>query len=69
MPQDELLNEKIKQLVKEAVAEALREQRPFLEEVISDFIEEMALAEFLRDMEGISSHSRKTGFGLVEGEA
>lgn len=69
MSKNDLLNDKIKQLVKEAVIEALREQRPFLEEVISEVIEEMALAEFLHDMEGISSHSRKSGFGLVEGEA
>lgn len=69
MSKDKVANDKIKQLVKEAVAEALREQRPFLEQVVSDVIEEMALVEFFHDMEGVSSHSRKTGFGLVEGEA
>jgi hypothetical protein len=64
-PPDHLL----KEVIKAAVAEALHEQREYLEEVISDVLEEMALVEALREIETSGHRNRASGFGLVEGEA
>lgn len=62
-------DELLKDVIKAAVAEALHEQREYLEEVITDVLEEMALVETLREVEASGPRNRSSGFGLVEGEA
>lgn len=56
--------------IKEAVAEVLHEQRELIQEIVEDALQEMALAEALREIE---VHERRfgqrPGFAQVEGEA
>lgn len=59
----------LKEALKEAVAEVLHEQRGWFEEVIADVLQEMALAEALREVEATAPSRKPPGFGLVEGEA
>jgi hypothetical protein len=59
----------LKEVLKEAVVEALHEQREWLQQVVADVLEEMALTEALREIEGEAIKAKKSGFGMVEGEA
>jgi hypothetical protein len=59
-----------KDALKEAVVEALTEQRGLLHEIITDALQELALAEALREIEAMEKRGgRKQVFGVVEGEA
>ena len=76
MPKDTLPRERdltpgvLGDAIKEAVAEALHEQRELIQEIVEDALQEMALAEALREIE---MHERRfgqrPGFVQVEGEA
>lgn len=59
----------LKQLLKEALVEALHEERAWFRGVIAEVLEEMALVEALREAESAKPPSKQHGFGLVEGEA
>jgi hypothetical protein len=59
----------LRQAVKEALVEALHEQRDWLEDVIAEVLEEMALAEALREVEAAHARTGRPGFGVIEGEA
>ncbi len=59
----------LKRLVKEAVKEALLDQREFFQDLVAEVLEEMALDEALREVEAIERLKRPTIFGIAEGEA
>ncbi len=60
----------LKATLKDAVAEALREQRPLLQSIVEDALEEMAFAEAMREVEAHERRfGRRAGFRAVEGEA
>lgn len=59
----------LKQLVKEAVREALLEQREWLQDAIAEVLEEMALDEALREVEALEHGPQPKVFGIFEGEA
>lgn len=60
----------LKAMVKDAVAEALREQRALLQSIVEEALEEMAFAEALREVEAHERRfGRRAGFRAVEGEA
>jgi len=59
----------LKQLLKEALIEALHDQRGWLGNVVAEVLEEMALVEALREVEAGGPAAKRRGFGLVEGEA
>jgi len=59
-----------KLLVKDAVADALREQRSLLESIMEEALAEMAFAEAVREVEAHERRfGRPAGFSAVEGEA
>jgi len=62
-------NEALKQVLKEAIAETLFEQREWLQDLIAEVLEEMALDEALREIEAAERVSPRRTFGVVEGEA
>jgi len=59
----------LKLALKEALTEALHDERGWLAEVVAEVLEDMALAEALREVETLGPRSKQSGFGLVEGEA
>jgi hypothetical protein len=59
----------LKRLVKEAVAEALEEQRGYLQTLISETLEELALAEAMREVEAVQHARPHRSFRQVEGKA
>ena len=62
-------NEALKQVLKEAIAETLNEQREWLQDLIAEVLEEMALDEALREVEASERLRPRRTFGVVEGEA
>jgi hypothetical protein len=57
-------------LLREAVGEALREQRGLIQTIVEDALEEMAFAEAVREAEAHERRfGRRAGFRAVEGEA
>jgi hypothetical protein len=63
------LDPALKLALKEALTEALHDERTWLAEVVAEVLEDMALAEALREVESLGPRARRHGFGLVEGEA
>ena len=59
----------LKRLVKDAVAEALVEQRGYLQSLISETLEELALAEAMREVEAVQHARPHQSFRQVEGKA
>ncbi len=59
----------LKEVLKEAVVEALHDQREWLAELVAEVLDDMALTEALREVEGSAPRKGANGFGLVEGEA
>jgi hypothetical protein len=57
----------LKRLVKEAVAEALREERGALRHVIEDVVEEVALARAMQEADGRDRVSREVVIGALKG--
>ena len=58
-----------KRLVKEAVAEALEEQRAYFQDLLSETLEELALAEAMREVEAAQHARPHQSFRQVEGKA
>ena len=59
----------LKRLVKEAVAEALEEQRAYFQELLAETLEELALAEAMREVEAVQRVRPPQSFRQVEGKA
>ena len=62
-------NPALKRLVKEAVKEALFDQRDWFQDVVAEVLEEMALDEALREVEAVERLQRPKVFEMLEGEA
>jgi signal transduction histidine kinase len=60
---------KIKQLMKEALIEALQEQRGVFHDLIVEAIEDIALTNAIRQGAGTKSVSRKEVFDILKGQA
>lgn len=69
MPALDTSNPALKHLVKEAVKEALLDQRDWLQDVVAEVLEEMALDEALREVEAAERLQRPKVFEMLEGEA
>ncbi len=66
MTTTELRSPVFKQLLKEVLAETLREQRDLLHEVFAEVIEDMALAEAIRQGRETEPVSRDAIFQVLE---
>jgi hypothetical protein len=70
MPRLDFTDGSLKAALKEALVEVFDEQRDLLQEIIEDALQEMALAEALREIE---AHERgmgqRAGFDPIKGEA
>ena len=66
MTTSELRSPDFKQLLKEALAETLREQRDLLHEVFAEVIEDMALAEAIRQGRETEPVSRDSILRVLE---
>ena len=70
MPRFDLTDSALKDALKEALLEVLVEQPQLLQDIVEDALQDMALAEAMRDSE---SHDRKLGrtfvFEQTKGEA
>jgi len=62
-------NEELKQAFKEALAEALHEQRDLLHEVFAEVLEDFAFAEAIRDGRQTECVERDEVFDVLEGRA
>lgn len=60
---------KIKQLMKEALIEALQEQRGVFHDLIVEAIEDIALTNAIGQGAGTKSVSRKEVFDILKGQA
>jgi len=61
--------DKIKQLMKEAVIESLQEQKSIFHDLIVEAIEDIALTNAIRQGADTESVSRKEVFDLLKGQA
>lgn len=60
----------LKDVLKEALTEVLREQREFIQGIVEDALQELTLAEALREADAHERRfARRPGFRAVEGEA
>ena len=69
MAQPALDNDAFKQLLKEALAEVLEEKRALLHEVFAEVLEDLALAEAIREGQETEIVSRDDVFDVLEGRA
>ena len=69
MAQPALDNDAFKQLLKEALAEVLEEKRALLHEVFAEVLEDLALAEAIREGQETEVVSRDDVFDVLEGRA
>ncbi|NNG01977.1 MAG: hypothetical protein HKM93_21510 [Desulfobacteraceae bacterium] len=58
---------KIKQLMKEALIEALQEQKDIFHDMIIEAIEDIAMTNAIRQGENTASASRKEVFDILKG--
>jgi hypothetical protein len=68
MPVD-ITESNLKQMLTDALAETLREQRELLQEVFADVFEELALAEAIREGRKSKPAARKEVFGILQGKS
>jgi hypothetical protein len=62
--------DELKALLRDAVAEALGEQRGLIQNIVEEALEEMAFTEAMREVEAHERRfGRPAGFRAVEGEA
>lgn len=70
MPRLDFTDGALKAALKEALVEVFDEQRDLLQEIVEDALQEMALAEAMREIEaherGVRRHA---GFEPIRGEA
>ena len=69
MPHSAAQDPALKHLVKEAVKEALLDQREWFQDIVAEVLEEMALDEALREVEAAERLQRPKVFEMLEGEA
>lgn len=69
MPASATPDPTLKLLVKEAVKEALHDQRDWLQDVVAEVLEELALDEALREVEAAERLQPPPVFRMAEGEA
>ena len=67
MAQTDPNNEKMKQVLKEALVETLHEQRELLHEVFAEVLEDFALAEAIREGCQTERVERNAVFDVLEG--
>jgi len=60
--------ERLKDLLKSAVAEALEEQRNLVREIVEEAMEDIALSRAIDQGRGSESASREEVFAILEGE-
>ncbi|MBA2734340.1 MAG: hypothetical protein H0U54_15870 [Acidobacteria bacterium] len=60
--------ERLKDLVKSALAEALEEQRNLVQEIVEEAMEDIALSRAIEQGLGSESVSRDEVFAILEGE-
>jgi hypothetical protein len=58
----------LKKLFKEALTETLQEQRELLYDVFAEVLEDMALAEAIREGQQTGKVTRETIFKILEGQ-
>lgn len=58
---------RIKQLMKEAIAEALQEQRGLLHDLVVEAVEDIALSNAIREGANSPSASKKEIFDILKG--
>ena len=66
MAQAELSEAALKQLLKEAFTEMLQEQRHLLHEVFAEVLEDIALAEAIREGQQTAKAAREDIFSILE---
>ena len=57
----------MKQLFKEALSEMLEERRDLLQELVAEVLEDLALAEAIREGRGSELTTRDEVFSILEG--
>jgi hypothetical protein len=60
---------KLKQLLKEALLEALEEKKNVFQELIIEAMEDMAMVHAIKEGEDSETVSKKEIFGILEGNA
>lgn len=68
MIQTNLTEDTLKKLFKEALAETLQEQRELLHEVFSEVLEDIALADAIREGQQTEKVTRDEIFRVLEGK-
>ena len=68
MAQTNLTEDTLKKLFKEALAETLQEQRELLHEVFSEVLEDIALADAIREGQQTEKVTREEIFRVLEGK-
>jgi hypothetical protein len=68
MAQAELSKAALKKLLKEALTETLQEQRALLHEVFAEVLEDIALAEAIREGQQTDKVAREDIFRVLEGQ-
>ncbi len=68
MARANLTEEGLKKLFKEALVETLQEQRELLHEVFAEVLEDIALAEAIREGRQTEAVSREEIFRILEGK-
>ena len=69
MAQTTVDREKLKQTLKEALAETLHEQREFLHDVFAEVLEDFALGEAIHEGLETPQATREEVFNVLEGRA
>ena len=59
----------LKVVLKEAIAETLREERPLLHEIFAEVLEDFALGEAIREGLRTERASREEIFGALKGQS
>jgi len=68
MAQAELSEAALKKLLKEALTETLQEQRELLHKVFAEVLEDIALAEAIREGQQTEKVAREDIFRVLEGQ-
>lgn len=68
MAETELNEEALKKLFKEALTEVLQEERELLHEVFAEVLEDMALADAIREGKHTEKVTKEAIFKVLEGQ-
>ncbi len=68
MPQTTITDDKLKQTLKDALVETIKEQRGLFRHVFAEALEDLALIEAIKEGENTEKVSRDRIFRVLEGE-